>query len=264
MGHGSARAAGRVVLAAVSAGVVAALTGCVTGGGAGSGDDPGSGPEVPMGFQRVQAGPVTLAVPATWRRGQAPQGWSGQWTFTTAAGDTDAQAGVITDVPQTDDVKAVATAAWAGTLLNAPGLQRGKDQHITVPGADAAIRVDFSYTERPSATPLPARGMDLSVVYGEAKAFTVRVTGLQKTLAPPTVKRIAASVTVQVRDAALRSCGADLLRPCEGEARAADEGYRRSCAISVRAPFLTGRAGVPGPREDVEDRSPVRHGQASA
>lgn len=194
MGRGSARWATRLAVATLCGGVALALAGCVGGGG----DKPKPKPSavVPNGFQRVRAGNVSLAVPAKWRQAQAPKGWSAQRTLSTARGVTYAQAGVITDVPQTDDVGTVSTAAWAGTLLNAQGLRRGKDQHVTVPGADKAIRVDYTYNEGRSGSPLPARGMDLSVVYGGKKAFTLRVTGLQDNLPAATVDQIAKSLSV--------------------------------------------------------------------
>ena len=194
MGRGSARWIVRLTAATLCGGVALALTGCAAGGG----DKPKPKPSaaVPNGFVRVQAGNVSLAVPAKWKQAQTPQGWSVQRALTTARGVTYAQAGVITDVPQTGDVDAVSTAAWAGTLLNAQGLRRGKDQHVTVPGADKAIRVDYTYNEVQSESPLPARGIDLSVVYGGKKAFTLRVTGLQDNLQAATVDQIAKSLSV--------------------------------------------------------------------
>jgi len=183
----------RLVVAGVCGGVALAMAGC------GGGEKPKPKPTavVPNGFQRVAAGHVSLAVPAGWRRAQPPQGWSAQRLLTNASGRiTYAQAGVITDVPQTDDVDAVATAAWAGTLFNAQGLKRGKDQPVTVPGATKAIRVDYTYKEARSGTPLAARGMDLSVVYGGKKAFTLRVAGLQADLSAATVDQIVKSVAV--------------------------------------------------------------------
>lgn len=198
MGRGSARWLARLTVATLCGGVALTLAGCV--GGIGGGDKPKPKPKpaaaVPNGFVRVQAGSVSLAVPAKWRQAQPPQGWSVQRTLTSRAGVTYAQAGVVTDVPQTDDVNAVATAAWAGTLFNAQGLRRGKDQHVTVPGAAQAIRVDYTYTEGRSGKPLSARGMDLSVVYGGKKAFTLRVTGLQDNLPATTVDQIAKSLSV--------------------------------------------------------------------
>ena len=190
MGRGSARLAAVTLCGAVAL----AMTGCVAGGG----DKPKPKPSavVPNGFTRVKAGNVSLAVPAKWRQAQVPKGMSAQWTLSTANGVTYAQAGMITDVPQTSDVGAVSTAAWAGTLFNAQGLKRGGDQHVTVPGADEAIRVDYTYNEVQSESPLPARGIDLSVVYGGKKAFTLRVTGLQDNLQAATVDQIAKSLSV--------------------------------------------------------------------
>lgn len=194
MGRGSARWTARLAVAALCGGVVLSLAGCVGGG-----DKPKPKPSavVPNGFVRVRAGDVSLALPAKWRQAQAPQGWSMQRTLTNASGRfTYAQAGVITEVPQTDDVEDVSTAAWAGTFFNTQGLRRGKDQHVTVPGADKAIRVDYTYQQGRSGSPIPARGMDLSVVYGGKKAFTLRVTGLQDNLPATTVDQIAKSLSV--------------------------------------------------------------------
>lgn len=195
MRRGSARLAARLVVVGLCGAAGLAMAGCVGGGG----EKPKAKPSasVPNGFQRVRAGNVSLAVPAGWRQSQPPQGWTVQRQLTSRAGKiTYAQAGVITSVPQTDDVEAVSTAAWAGTLFNAQGLKRGKDQHVVVPGAAKAIRVDYTYNEGRSGKPLPARGMDLSVVYGGKKAFTLRVTGLQANLSSATVNQITKSVAV--------------------------------------------------------------------
>ena len=194
MRRGSTRLAARLVAVGLCGGAALAMAGC--GGGA---EKPKPKPSavVPNGFQRVSAAHVSLAVPNGWRQAKAPQGWSVQRQLTNASGRvTYAQAGVVTSVPQTDDVEAVSTAAWAGTLFNASGLKRSKDQRVVVPGAAKAIRVDYTYTEGRSGKPLPARGMDLSVVYAGKKAFTLRVTGLTANLSAATVNQIVKSVSV--------------------------------------------------------------------
>lgn len=175
-----------------------ALSACDGPGGGGKSPSPKPSHSAPAGFQKVDAGKATFAVPQGWRHMQPPQGWSAarQLPDTKQQGRF-AQAGVITDVPQTEDVKTVATATWAGTLFNAPHLKRSPEKHVKVPGARDAIRVDYTYeTTGAGNTSVPMRGADLAITYGDSKAIAFRVTGVRKKLSAATVNQIVGTVAV--------------------------------------------------------------------
>lgn len=187
-----ATAAGAAVLLAL------ALSACGGSGGADKSPSPKPSSAAPAGFQMVRAGKATFAVPQGWQTMKPPQGWSAARRLPATGGSgTVAQAGVITDVPQTEDTETVATATWAGTLFNAPHLKRTPEKHVKVSGARDAIRVDYTYeTRSEDGSAVPMRGADVAITYGDSKAIAFRVTGMRAKLTAATVNQIVGTVTV--------------------------------------------------------------------
>ena len=175
-----------------------ALSACGVFGGAGKSPSPKPTSAAPAGFQTVHAGKATFAVPRGWQRMKPPQGWSVARRLPSTTGQgTVAQAGVITDVPQTEDAKTVATATWAGTLFNAPHLKRSPERHVKVRGARDAIRVDYTYeTRSEDGSAVAMRGTDVAITYGDSKAVAFRVTGTRAKLTAATVNQIVGTVAV--------------------------------------------------------------------
>lgn len=186
----------RALLLLLSVGTLA--TGC---GGGESGDAAGappstapaqvSTPALPAGYTRVDAGGLSLAYPPGWETAQPPQGWALAMELKQENVPM-ARLGVITTVPQTDDATTVANTAFAGVQLGTKIEGREPNKTAQVPGATGAIRVDYTYEDR--ATGNKAQAADLSVVYGERKAATVRITGVRGRLTPEMIDQILRTV----------------------------------------------------------------------
>jgi hypothetical protein len=168
-------------------------------GGGGGGNVPG-GPTraaVPAGYTPVSAGQVSIAYPPGWRRAPLPKGWT--LALELRAGNvTVARLGVITNVPQVDNVKLVSIGAFAAIQIAATDAQRGRDRELRIPGATSALRVDYTYLNvaNGGASREPARGTDVSVVYGDTKAATIRIAGLQRELTPQIIDQIVGAIAV--------------------------------------------------------------------
>jgi hypothetical protein len=182
-------------------GLFAAACGGAGGSGkserpAGGGRTGATGAVVPAGYTPVAAGQVSVAYPPGWRRAPAPQGWTLALALHTGK-RTVAQLGVISDVPQVNSVRLVAAGAFAGVQINAAEVQRGTDRELRIPGAASALRVDYTYINVVNGrrTGEAARGTDVSVVFGGQKAATVRITGLQSSLAPDMVDQIVRTIS---------------------------------------------------------------------
>lgn len=182
-----------------------AVAGC-SGGESGDSGKPSASPsktakaQVPPGFTPAASGAVTLAHPPAWKPAKPPKGWSFLATLT-AKGNIEARVGVITDVPQIPNATLVAESAITVVQVNVSGVQRGPSQRIDVPGADEAVRVDYSYvnpqTNAGTATGAPVRGVDIGLIIGGRQAAVVRITGLQSRLSPALVDQIVRSVAVK-------------------------------------------------------------------
>ncbi|MGP4023821.1 hypothetical protein [Actinomadura sp. 3N407] len=155
---------------------------------------------VPPGFTTAASGAVRLAHPPAWKPAKPPEGWSFLAELT-AEGEVEARIGVITDVPQIPNAKLVAESAITVVQINVSGVRRGPNQAIDVPGADEAVRVDYSYPN-PQATAgtaadAPLKAVDIGLVIGDRQAAVVRLTGLQSRLPPALVDQIVRSVAVK-------------------------------------------------------------------
>lgn len=194
----------RALILVLSLGVFAAACG---GGGNGSGGSGGSGgasrsaqpgksggQPSPPGYVSVTAGNIALAHPRGWRQVQPPKGWALALEWYTDGAPT-ARIGVITAVPQTDDASTVAATAFAGAQLNAKIKKRLPDRRIDVPGASGAVRVDYTFAD--SSNGLSSRGTDVSIVYGDKKAVTVRIAGLENTLSLELADKITRTIAVK-------------------------------------------------------------------
>lgn len=191
-----ARYAMRALPFLLSLGILA--TGCGTGGVSGGAAAPPSTapaqvstPALPAGFTRVDAGGLSLAYPPGWEAVQPPQGWALALELKQENVPM-ARLGVITAVPQTDDAATVANTAFAGVQLGTKIEQRAPNKTAQVPGARAAIQVDYTYEDR--GTGNKATAADLSVVYGDRKAATVRITGVSGELTPEMIDQILLTV----------------------------------------------------------------------
>lgn len=193
----------RVLVLALSFGILTA--GCAGGSGAKGGDgdsggstsgqeEPVSPPPVPQGYTRVAAGNLSLAHPPRWQQAEAPKGWALAMELQ-RAGAPVARLGVVTSVPQTDDPSAVSAAAFAGVQLGVRVQQRQPDRKIKVPGANGAIRVDYTFAD--STNGAVGRGVDISVVYGDRKAATVRITGLRDSLPLELADQITRTIVIK-------------------------------------------------------------------
>jgi len=192
----------RTACTAVTLLSVLMVAGCGSESGSGK-TEPSKAPQphagtatTPPGYSRVAAGSVSVAAPSAWTPGTVPAGWSlaleqhqGQNVL--------ARLGVITDVPQVTDASLVSLGAFAGIQAYAAQARRGPAQKLAVPGAKSAVRVDYTYQNVPASGPKqPARGTDVSIVYGNAKAVTVRITGLQTSLTPDVISNIVQGIEV--------------------------------------------------------------------
>lgn len=153
---------------------------------------------LPTGYVQVAGGDVSFAHPRKWRPTTPPRGWTVAVELP-GPGYVVARAGVISAVPQVDDVAVAATAAFAGVQANGVRVQRSPDRKLQVPGATAALRVDYTYENAANGRPTGdlARGTDISVVFGGHKAATVRITGLRDELASGTIEQIVRTITVK-------------------------------------------------------------------
>ncbi|WP_433327520.1 hypothetical protein [Spirillospora sp. CA-294931] len=150
-------------------------------------------PAVPPGFTRVTAGRISLAHPPGWVKAPPPQGWS--LAMELKQGDVPMiRVGVITSVPQASQADVVATASFAGIQLGSKIENREPNKAVQVPGANGAIRVNYRYEDR--STGNKAQAADLSVVYGDKKAVTVRVTGVQDARLPQVIDQILGTLMV--------------------------------------------------------------------
>lgn len=194
----------RVLALSLSFGLLTA--GC-TGGSGTTGGDNGSGgsaqgqeepvtpPPVPQGYTRVSAGNLSLAHPPRWQQVDAPKGWALAMELQTAAGSPMARLGVVTSVPQSENPSTVSAAAFAGVQLGVKVQQRQPDREIKIPGANGAVRVDYTFAD--STNGAAGRGVDISIVYGERKAATVRITGLRNALPLELADQIARTIVVK-------------------------------------------------------------------
>jgi hypothetical protein len=148
-------------------------------------------PPPPAGYTRVVAGGLSLAYPPGWVKVPPPQGWVLAMELRTEDAAV-ARLGVITAVPQSGDADVVANTAFAGVQLNAAVERREPNKAVQVPGALAAIRVDYTYRDR--STGNEAQAADLSVVVGDRKAATVRITGVRGRLSPAMIDEILRTV----------------------------------------------------------------------
>lgn len=148
----------------------------------------------PPGYTSVTAGPLSLAHPSRWQRVQPPTGWTLALQLH-SDGAPVARIGVITAVPQSDDPSVVAAIAFAGAQLGAKIQQRNPDRRINVPGANGAIRVDYTFND--PANGKPSHGTDISVVFGGNKAATVRIGGAQDTMSRELADRITRTIAVK-------------------------------------------------------------------
>jgi hypothetical protein len=116
-----------------------------------------------------------------------------------SGGSQVAQAGVIADAPQVDNVRLVIEAARAGLLFHVAKPDFKPFQRPEVPGATAALRNSYTYENVVNGQPTGdlARGTDVGVVFGGHRAVIVRITGLQSHLDAATVDQIVRTISVE-------------------------------------------------------------------
>ncbi|MFB4312821.1 hypothetical protein [Actinomadura sp. 21ATH] len=174
----------------------AALVACALAAGCGSdAREPAAAPRsTPAGYTPASGGQVTFARPSDWLEVKPPQGWVFAAESRKGA-SVDARAGVVGNVPQVHDADAVAAGSDAALRLTAVRFERGPKRALKVPGARAAVRIDYTYVND-SAAAEPALGTDVSLVYGTGKAVVVRINGRRDRLSPRTIDQIVATIAV--------------------------------------------------------------------
>lgn len=155
---------------------------------------------IPPGFAQASSDAVSLAYPPGWKPATPPKGW----TFLAelaAGGDIEARVGVITSVPQIPNAKLVAESLDTLIQTQLSGVRRGPNQKVDIPGADEAVRIDYSYPNPQAvagaAAGAPVTNVDIALVIQRRKAAVVRLTGLQSRLTPALVDQILHSIAVK-------------------------------------------------------------------
>ncbi|MEO5877113.1 MAG: hypothetical protein ABIS86_17710 [Streptosporangiaceae bacterium] len=156
------------------------LTGCTDGESGGGG--------TPDGYVRGAGAKVSLAYPKSWTAAPA--------TTTTpvdARDGANAQIQVLEEVSKAGSADLLGDIAQTSPQLQAPGYERKGSKKISVPGAQAATRIDYVYKTDQG---VPAAGVGLGILDKDDHVHVVRLSWLTGKLDDSAVEDIIDSVKV--------------------------------------------------------------------
>ncbi len=164
----------------VAAGLLLA-TACSSGGG------------TPSGYVRVKGVKVSVAHPASWRKGTPT---SKIMTATAASPSEDAEVDVVekflTGESKGSEDMLVDTVE-AGPSMNSTGYHRTHEGKTDVKGAKAAVRVEYTFNDQRKG---PCQAVDIGILAKDEQIHAVRVIWQRGKLDKKTVNAIVDSIQV--------------------------------------------------------------------